>query len=135
MERLGDELLAHVRAVRVCSVNEVDPELDGSAQHSASLVPVGRIAPYASAGDAHCAEAETVDRQVATDVDRSRVRRRYSVACWHLRVPLIDQNSACQPSPRAPTPTPARATDARWLLCVPSPDIRRKDTRKERTRC
>ena len=68
--------------------------LDGSAQHSASLVSVGRIAPDASAGDAHCAEAETVDRQVATDVDRSGVRRSWSVACRH-GAPLNDQNTAC----------------------------------------
>jgi hypothetical protein len=84
MERLGDELLAHVRAVGVRSVDEVDPELDGSAQHSAGLVSVGRIAPDASAGDAHGAEAEAVDRQVATNIDRSGVGRRCSVAWWHF---------------------------------------------------
>src|SRR5918994_833572 len=84
MKRLGDELLAHVRAVGVRSVDEVDPELDGSAQHSAGLVSVGRIAPDASAGDAHRAEAETVDHQVATDLDGSGGRRRCSVACWHF---------------------------------------------------
>src|SRR5438132_10461354 len=61
VERFGDEPLAHLGAVRVGGIDQVDPELDGTAQHGDRLSRVARLAPYALAGEPHRAEAEAVD--------------------------------------------------------------------------
>ena len=45
VQRLGDQDLAHVRAVGVGRVDEVDSEIDGPAQHGDGFVVVGRFAP------------------------------------------------------------------------------------------
>ncbi len=63
-ERLGDELLAHVRSVGVGGVDAVDAELERPAQDGSRCRPVGWRAPDAVAGDAHGAEAEAVDGEV-----------------------------------------------------------------------
>src|SRR5438034_8647938 len=65
VERFGDEPLAHLRAVRVGGIDQVDPELDGTAQHGDRFARVARLAPNALAGEPHRAEAEAVDGQVA----------------------------------------------------------------------
>ena len=49
MQRLGDQLLADVRTVRVGGVDEVDAELDGPAEHRLGLVAVAGLAPDARA--------------------------------------------------------------------------------------
>ena len=71
MQRLGDEVLAHLGTVRVGGVDEVHVELNGSAQHRLGLVGVGRLAPDAAPGDAHRAEPEAIDGDVAADRDRA----------------------------------------------------------------
>ena len=65
VEGLGDQVLAHLGAVGVRRVDEVDAELDGSAQHGDRLVVGRRRAPNARAGKAHGAEAEAADTAVA----------------------------------------------------------------------
>ena len=47
------------------------PELDGAAQHADAFVAVGGRAPDALTGDAHGAEAEAVDGQIAAEGERS----------------------------------------------------------------
>src|SRR5207248_271142 len=65
VERLGDEPLAHLGAVGVGRIDEVDTELDGPVQHGDRFAWVARLAPNAPAGEPHGAEAETVDGQLA----------------------------------------------------------------------
>ena len=72
MQRLADQFLGDVRAVGVGGVDEVDAELDGAAQHADAFVVVVRRAPDTLAGQAHGAESEAVDREVAADAERSR---------------------------------------------------------------
>ena len=72
MERFGDERLADVRAIGIGSVDEVDAELDRSTQHGLCLFAIRWLAPDAGTGDPHRAEAEAVDGDVASDLDRSR---------------------------------------------------------------
>ncbi len=62
MQRLADDVLGYVGTVRVGGVDEVDAELDSAAQHPHGFAAVGGRAPDALAGQAHCAEAEPVDR-------------------------------------------------------------------------
>ena len=64
-ERLGDDLLADVRAVRVGGVDEVDAELDGAADHGDGAGAVLGRSPDAVAGELHGAVAETVDGAAA----------------------------------------------------------------------
>ena len=78
VERLADQLLVHVRPVRVGRVDEVDPELDGAAQDTDRLVVVARRAPDTRAGLLHRAEAEAVDPEVAADRERV-ARHRYTI--------------------------------------------------------
>ena len=83
VQRLADQVLADVRAVAVGGVDEVDAELDRAAQDGAGVVEVGGRAPDAVAGDAHGAEAEPVDGEVAADGGRCV---RWCTVCgggWH----------------------------------------------------
>ena len=47
VQRLSDELLAHVGAVRVGGVDEVDAELDRATQDGLGFLTIGRLAPDA----------------------------------------------------------------------------------------
>ena len=58
-------------AVGVRGVDEVHPEFDGAPQHPYAFVAVRGRAPDALAGQAHGAEAEAVDGQVAAEGERS----------------------------------------------------------------
>src|SRR4029079_12368352 len=71
MERLGDQLLADVRAVRVGGVYVFAAELHGAAQHGARIVDVGGRAGDPGPGQAHRAEAEAVDLELPGDRERS----------------------------------------------------------------
>src|SRR5215469_2570639 len=59
-ECFGDELFAHVGAVGVGGVDEVDVELDGAAEGGERAGLVLGFAPDACAGDAHGAVAEAI---------------------------------------------------------------------------
>src|ERR1700761_1147920 len=57
-ERLADEHLTDVRTIRVCSVDKVHTELNGTAQNTFTFFATLRLAPDTFAGDAHRAESE-----------------------------------------------------------------------------
>ena len=76
MQRLGDQLLADVRPVAVGGVDQVDAELDGPPQDGDRGVVIGRRAPDALAGDAHGAEAEAMDLEVAAEGEGAAERHR-----------------------------------------------------------
>ena len=73
VESLGDESLAHLGAVGVGGVDEVDVELERSTQNPLRLLAIGRISPDTWSRNAHCTVTQPVDGQVATDVDGSRL--------------------------------------------------------------
>ena len=72
VQRLADQFLGYVRAVGVRGVDEVDAEFDGAAQNADAFVAVGGRAPDALTGQAHGAESQAVDGEVAADGECSR---------------------------------------------------------------
>ena len=74
MERLADELLRHVRPVGIGSVDEVDAELRQALQRAYDLKLVFRRTPNAFPGDAHGAEAEAMDFDLAADLNDPDLR-------------------------------------------------------------
>jgi hypothetical protein len=66
-QRLMDEVLGVLRAVRVGRIDEVDPKLGQPLEHGDRCLVIVRRAPDALAGDAHGAEAEASDFEVAAD--------------------------------------------------------------------
>jgi hypothetical protein len=67
MERLGDQVLAHLRPVRVGRVDQVDAELDDPPEEALGLVRVVRRAPDARPRDPHGAESEALNLELAAD--------------------------------------------------------------------
>ncbi len=67
VEGFGDDLLAHVRAVGIRGIDEVDAEPDGLAHDLPRRFAIGRLAPDARARDPHPAEADPVDGKVADE--------------------------------------------------------------------
>ena len=65
MQGLGNQLLAHVRAVGVGGVDQVDAQLHRTAENGDRLIVVCRGSPDAFAGDPHRAEPEAADRVLA----------------------------------------------------------------------
>jgi len=69
VQRLGDEVLAHLGTVRVGGVDEVHVELDCSTQYRFGFVHVARFTPDAAPGDPHGTEPESIDGEVSADRD------------------------------------------------------------------
>jgi hypothetical protein len=70
MKRLADELLGHVEAIGIRRVDEIDAERRQALQRADGLGPVGGLTPDAGASDSHGAEAEAMDLDLATDLER-----------------------------------------------------------------
>ena len=86
MQRLGDQLLAYLRAVGLGRIDQIDAELDGAAEHGQRLFAIARRSEDAVAGDPHRAEAEAVDREIAADGERAASRGRNNLS--HVKAPL-----------------------------------------------
>jgi hypothetical protein len=67
IKRFGDEFFSHMRAVGICGVNKIDSEFNGAAQNSNCFVVVLRWPPNSFSCQAHAAEAEPVDYEIAAD--------------------------------------------------------------------
>ena len=67
MERLGDQVLAHLRTVGVGGVDQVDAELQNAPEEALGLLRIVGRAPDALPGDPHGAETESVDLEVTAD--------------------------------------------------------------------
>ena len=67
IERFGDEFFSHVRAVGISCVDKIDPEFNGAAQNSNRFVVIFRRPPDSFSREAHGAEAEPVDDEIAAD--------------------------------------------------------------------
>jgi hypothetical protein len=78
MQRLADQTLADVGAVRIGRVDEVHAELQRPLQHAARVLRVFRLAPDAWPCQAHCAETEAIHGQIAAEGDRAGGGRAFS---------------------------------------------------------
>ena len=83
MQRLRDELLAHVGAVRIRRVDQVDAQLHRAPQHADGLLAVRGRPPDALARDAHRPEAQAVHLQLSADAKRAARRHRILVPLRH----------------------------------------------------
>jgi hypothetical protein len=89
MQRLGDQLLGNIGAIRVCGVDEVHTQFGQPLQHPDRLGRVGWRTPYARAGDLHSAKTQSIDRNFAADLKRlghansfQELRPRGSLITW-----------------------------------------------------
>ena len=73
MKRLTDQLLGDIGSVEVSGIDKVDAELRQALQRADGLRPVGRLTPNAGTGDAHGAESEAVDLDLASNLERARL--------------------------------------------------------------
>ena len=69
MQRLADQLFGNIRAIGIGGVDEIDAQLRKALQHAQGFRLIARRAPDARAGDLHGAEAQPVDRDLATDLE------------------------------------------------------------------
>ena len=79
MERRGDEQFAYFRPISVGGVDQIHTELDGAPQNFECVIAIRRPTPNALPGDAHRAEAEPIDREIAAQFPNgihSQARRR-----------------------------------------------------------
>jgi hypothetical protein len=89
-QRLGDQLLAHVRTIGISRVYEVDAQLDGPAKNGERGVRVLGRPPDSVTGDAHRAEAETVDCHFTAQPNRSTgTRGQTALSVVHVRSPRV----------------------------------------------
>src|SRR4029079_8503239 len=73
IERLADQLFRYVWSVGVGGIDEIDAELRHALSSSKRLRSIFRWTPAHFTGDAQGAEAETIDLDVAADLERARV--------------------------------------------------------------
>ena len=133
VQRLGDQLLAHVGAVRVGGVEELDPEVDRMAEQAARRFRVVGRPEASEAGERHPPVAETPNGEIAADREelthrsertppRSGARRSATgihAGCGRWLRQSI-RNGRHLPEGRWPTATPPRAARR-----APSPTSRR----------
>jgi len=67
IKRFGDEFFSHMRAVGIGRVDKIDSEFNGAAQNSNRFVVIFRRPPDSFSREAHGAEAEPVDYEIAAD--------------------------------------------------------------------
>ena len=67
VEGLGDQELAHLRAVRVGRVDEIDAQFDGTAQDPERVLPVVRPPENPRTAKPHGTKAEAANLYVAAD--------------------------------------------------------------------
>jgi hypothetical protein len=64
MQGLGDETLTYARAIGVGGVDEIDSQLHRATQDCNRLVMIVRFSPDPVAGELHCTEPESVNRNI-----------------------------------------------------------------------
>lgn len=65
VERVVNELLRHIRSVRVRRVDQIHAQLDGAPQDAEGEIAIPRWPPHAAPGKLHRTETEPVHRQRA----------------------------------------------------------------------
>jgi hypothetical protein len=66
-QRLGNQLFANVRAVRISSIDKVDAKLNGSAKNGYRGGTIPGWTPDSFTRQAHGTEAKTVDGEITTE--------------------------------------------------------------------
>src|SRR5208283_5529351 len=69
MQCLGYDLLAHTGTVGIRGVDEVDPQLHRTSQDSDGLGPVRGLTPDSFTRYSHCAESQSRDAQVVSNLE------------------------------------------------------------------
>jgi hypothetical protein len=69
MQRFLDQPFGDIGAVGIGRIDEVDAEFRQALQRADGFGMIGRLAPDALAGDAHGAETETIDLDIAADLE------------------------------------------------------------------
>src|ERR1700722_12601075 len=111
VQGLGDERLAHLRAVGIGRVDEVDVQFQRPAQGRLGLLAVRWLPPDPWARDPHRAVAQPVNREVATDVygagRRGRRVSRHEVLlartwapAFQFRLKIVRRGRHCGPKTR-----------------------------------
>ena len=67
-ERFADQPFADIRPVGIGGVDEVDTQFDGAAQHGFGVFSIFRLTPHTVANNAHSAEYEAVEFEVAAQL-------------------------------------------------------------------
>src|SRR5439155_18832071 len=75
VQRFRDQVLGNMRTIGIGCIDEVDAEVNRRAQYGPRLLQVYRISPDPWTREAHGTEAETMNRQVASQKERFRRRR------------------------------------------------------------
>ena len=70
-QRLGDEILAHERTIAVGGVDEVDAQIRQALQQLHRLGGILRLTPDSLSRDAHRAESQAIDLDLAADAELS----------------------------------------------------------------
>jgi hypothetical protein len=77
VERVREQLLVGPETIEVRRIDQVDPQLDGSAHNRDRSSAIGRRLP---GREAHRAEAKATDCQIATDRERrTHISRHYNL--------------------------------------------------------
>ena len=137
MKRFGDQVLAHLRPIRVGGVDQIDSSSTTRRSSARAESGSSRRPPDAVARDAHCSEAEAAHLEVAADLERVHAspgtgkgpvanhgRSRRTPASAHRRPCSPWRRSlAC---PRWRPYGPPRARDVTQLLPIERQDLRRR---------
>jgi hypothetical protein len=71
MKRLTNQFFTYIRSIRIRRVDEVDAELDRTAQDCDGFRPISWLAPHAVACQLHRTEAQPVNAKIAADCERA----------------------------------------------------------------
>jgi hypothetical protein len=69
MQRFAQKLLGDIGPVRIGGINEVHPELRKPFERPYGFRAVGRRTPDSTAGEAHGAKPEAIDRGVGANAE------------------------------------------------------------------
>ena len=67
VQGLRDQLLGYMGAIGIGSVDEVHPQFDGTLEYADRFIAIPRWAPDPFPGEAHRAEAHTVDGEISAE--------------------------------------------------------------------
>src|SRR3984893_17113201 len=67
IQGLGDDSLADIGPVRIRSVDEIDPEVDGASSDANSLARIRRFAPDSLTGEPHRPQSEPSHEEIVAD--------------------------------------------------------------------
>jgi hypothetical protein len=82
MKRLTNQSFTSIWSIRIRRVDEVDAELDRTAQECDGFRSISWLAPHAGACQLHRTEAQPVNAKIATDRERAAPYGRFLVSVY-----------------------------------------------------